>query len=122
MLATRAYIPDHHLPHGGQIPWPFDVPCVEQLAKEGMAFTAPITFLVGENGSGKSTLVEGFAEAWGLDARGGRAGRKYVNDRPKTPWARWSTSTPPQQVASTATGLVRAVRATSYAPRPPSGS
>lgn len=85
MLATRAYIPDHHQPRGDQTPWPFDVPCVDQLAKEGMTFTAPITFLVGENGSGKSTLVEGFAEAWGLDARGGRAGRKYVNDRPKTP-------------------------------------
>src|SRR5690606_23940511 len=40
---------------------------------------------VGENGSGKSTLVEAIAEAFGLDARGGRAGRKYVNDRPMTP-------------------------------------
>ncbi|QSB07091.1 AAA family ATPase [Natronoglycomyces albus] len=49
-----------------------------------MAFSAPVTFLVGENGSGKSTLVEAIAEAFGLDAYGGRAGRKYGNDRPKT--------------------------------------
>lgn len=50
-----------------------------------MTFERPITMLVGENGSGKSTLVEAFAEAHGLDARGGRAGRKYGNARPKTP-------------------------------------
>jgi predicted ATPase len=65
--------------------WPFTVPCVAALACDGLALTSPITFLVGENGSGKSTLVEAIAEAAGLDARGGRAGRKYVNDREKTP-------------------------------------
>ena len=87
LLATRAYIPDQHLPAGDPAAWawPFDVPCVNQLAREGMEFRSPVTFLVGENGSGKSTLVEAFAEAWGLDAHGGRAGRKYVNDRPMTP-------------------------------------
>jgi len=31
------------------------------------------------------TLVEAFAEAYGLDAHGGRARRKYGNERPKTP-------------------------------------
>lgn len=65
--------------------WPFNVPAVAQLLEEGLTFTVPITFLVGENGSGKSTVIEALAEAYGLDARGGRAGRKYVNDRPKTP-------------------------------------
>lgn len=86
MLARRAYIPDHLLPEGRPAawPWPYDVPCIAQLAREGMEFTQPLTFLVGENGSGKSTLVEALAEAWGLDAHGGRAGRKYVNDRAKT--------------------------------------
>jgi predicted ATPase len=44
-----------------------------------------ITCVLGENGSGKSTLVEAIAEAFGLDARGGRAGRKYGNNRDKTP-------------------------------------
>lgn len=65
--------------------WPFTVPCVAALARDGMALTRPVTFLVGENGSGKSTLVEAIAEAAGLDARGGRAGRKYTNNRDKTP-------------------------------------
>lgn len=84
MLARRAFIPDELLPSGPRRAWPLDVPCVAQLAEEGMTFERPVTFLVGENGSGKSTLVEAFAEAWGLDAQGGRAGRKYVNDRPKS--------------------------------------
>src|SRR5579872_6026353 len=65
--------------------WPFTVPCVAELMRDGLKLKRPITFLVGENGSGKSTLVEAIAEAFGLDARGGRAGRKYTNDRPKTP-------------------------------------
>jgi predicted ATPase len=65
--------------------WPCSIPVVGQLLTEPLEFRAPVTFLVGENGSGKSTLVEGIAEAYGLDARGGRAGRKYANNRPKTP-------------------------------------
>jgi len=65
--------------------WPFTVPCVAALARDGLTLRSPVTFLVGENGSGKSTMVEGIAEAFGLDARGGKAGRKYVNDRAKTP-------------------------------------
>ena len=65
--------------------WPFTVPCVAELARTGLKLSRPVTFLVGENGSGKSTLIEAIAEAFGLDARGGRAGRKYANDRPKTP-------------------------------------
>ena len=65
--------------------WPFDVPCVRALLRDGLDLRRPVTFLVGENGSGKSTLVEAIAEAAGLDARGGRAGRKYGNQREKTP-------------------------------------
>ncbi|MBO0803237.1 MAG: AAA family ATPase [Nocardiopsaceae bacterium] len=65
--------------------WPFTVPCVTAIARGGLDLTRPVTFLVGENGSGKSTLVEAIAEAYGLDARGGRAGRKYGNNREKTP-------------------------------------
>ncbi|GGM65337.1 ABC transporter, ATP-binding protein [Longimycelium tulufanense] len=84
MLVRRAYIPESLQP-GDRAEWPFTVPCVKQLAEEGMTFDRPVTFLVGENGSGKSTVVEAVAEAFGLDARGGRAGRKYGNDRPKTP-------------------------------------
>ncbi|WP_220184035.1 AAA family ATPase [Thermoactinomyces mirandus] len=65
--------------------WMFHVPAVNQVIKAGLEFHSPITFLVGENGSGKSTIVEALAEAYGLDAYGGRAGRKFVNDRPQTP-------------------------------------
>lgn len=65
--------------------WPFTVPCIQAMARDGLELTHPVTFLVGENGSGKSTLVEAIAEAAGLDARGGRAGRKYSNNRDKTP-------------------------------------
>ena len=55
------------------------MPCVAAIARDGLELNCPVTFLVGENGSGKSTLVEAIAEAFGLDARGGRAGRKYGN-------------------------------------------
>jgi predicted ATPase len=57
--------------------WPFTLPAVNALIGQGLKFTHPITFLVGENGSGKSTLVEAIAEAYGLDVRGGHGGRKY---------------------------------------------
>jgi predicted ATPase len=82
MLVRRIILPGR-LPAGAADSWPFSMPCVAALA-DGLELTKPVTFLVGENGSGKSTLVEAIAEAFGLDARGGRAGRKYGNDRPKT--------------------------------------
>jgi predicted ATPase len=84
MLVRRAYVPEQLLPR--QLDeWPYTVPCVADLVAHGLTFSQPVTFLVGENGSGKSTLIEAFAEAYGLDARGGRAGRKYGNDRLRTP-------------------------------------
>lgn len=39
--------------------FPWTLPVVRNL--ETLAFTTPVTFLVGENGSGKSTLLEGIA-------------------------------------------------------------
>ncbi|WP_447008336.1 AAA family ATPase [Saccharothrix isguenensis] len=87
-----------------------------------MVFERPVTFLVGENGSGKSTLVEAFAEAWGLDARGGRAGRKYVNDRPRTVLGdllRWETT---PRVPGTRAGRGPSAGGTSCGPRRRSGS
>lgn len=39
--------------------FPFVLPLLRDL--EGLEFTAPVTFLVGENGAGKSTLLEGIA-------------------------------------------------------------
>lgn len=85
MIVERAFLsapfPDAGKRGSG---WPFTMPCVRKLAEPGLEFTKPVTFLVGENGSGKSTLIEAIAEAFGLDAKGGRASKKYGNDRPKT--------------------------------------
>ncbi|WP_327225898.1 AAA family ATPase [Streptomyces platensis] len=84
MLIERAYV---DVPEGtgtAEDGWPWTVPCVRQLAEEGLAFRAPVTFLVGENGSGKSTLAEALAEGFGLDPYGGKAGYKYVSSRERS--------------------------------------
>jgi predicted ATPase len=48
--------------------WPFTIPAVAQIIREGGIDIAPgVTFLVGENGSGKSTLVEAFAALYPRD-------------------------------------------------------
>ncbi|MGQ0604861.1 MAG: AAA family ATPase [Anaerolineales bacterium] len=44
--------------------FPFTIPVIRTLGE--LAFTAPVTFFVGENGSGKSTLLEAIAAAAGL--------------------------------------------------------
>jgi predicted ATPase len=49
--------------------YPFMLPAVAQLNR--LAFSTPVTFLVGENGSGKSTLLEAIAVALGFNAEGG---------------------------------------------------
>jgi predicted ATPase len=59
--------------------WPFTVPAVRALAREGLNFERPVTFLVGENGAGKSTIVEAIAEAFKIDVRGGHGGRRYAS-------------------------------------------
>lgn len=81
MIVERAYA---HLPSYDQDAWPWSVPCVRQLLDEGLRFTAPVTFLVGENGSGKSTLVEALAEAFGLDSYGGSHDWRYASARGKS--------------------------------------
>lgn len=50
--------------------WPFTMPAVAQLIREGIDFAPGITFLVGGNGAGKSTLVEEIAMAYGLSPEG----------------------------------------------------
>ncbi|MFC7309984.1 AAA family ATPase [Streptomyces monticola] len=82
MIVERAYA--HAVGHD-EDEWPWSVPCVRQLLAEGLRFTAPVTFLVGENGSGKSTLVEALAEAFGLDPYGGSHDWKYATHRAKSP-------------------------------------
>lgn len=75
MLIHRLHIPE---PWAGEdtpdlTQWPYTIPAIGQLAETGLELTHPVTFLVGENGSGKSTLIEAVAEAYGINARGGRA-------------------------------------------------
>lgn len=84
MYIERAHIPPERRPPPDR--WPLTVPAVSQLANTAMAFTAPVTFLVGDNGSGKSTIVEAIAEQLKLDARGGRLARRGAapDDQGKT--------------------------------------
>jgi predicted ATPase len=79
VLVRRAYVENADLDR-----WPYTVPAVTDLAEQGLTFTRPITFLVGENGSGKSTVAEALAEAYGLDPYGGKAGTKYASSREKS--------------------------------------
>ena len=51
--------------------WPYSLPPVAQLLRQGLELAPGVTFLVGENGSGKSTLVEAIAQAAGINAEGG---------------------------------------------------
>ncbi|MDP9828478.1 AAA family ATPase [Kineosporia succinea] len=76
MLVRRAYVENADLDT-----WPYTVPAVTDLAEQGLTFTRPVTFLVGENGSGKSTVAEALAESFGLDPHGGKAGTKYASHR-----------------------------------------
>jgi predicted ATPase len=64
--------------------WPFTMPAVRQLAAEGLAFSRPVTFLVGENGSGKSTLVEAIADVVKINSEGGKAGTRYASTGEQT--------------------------------------
>ncbi|QEU87102.1 AAA family ATPase [Streptomyces viridosporus] len=81
MIIERAYA------HGGPYDageWPWSLPCVRELLRDGLRFTAPVTFVVGENGSGKSTLVEALAEGFGLDPWGGSHEWRYASHRAKS--------------------------------------
>ena len=59
--------------------WPFTIPAIREVARSGLDFGRPVTFLVGENGTGKSTIVEAIAEAFKIDVRGGHGGRRYAS-------------------------------------------
>ncbi len=81
MIVERAYA---HVSSYEADKWPWSVPCVRRLLADGLRFTAPVTFLVGENGSGKSTLVEALAEGFGLDSWGGSHDWRYASPRGKS--------------------------------------
>ncbi|CAL9421371.1 hypothetical protein SUDANB106_01879 [Streptomyces sp. enrichment culture] len=81
MIVERAYA---HVESYDDGEWPWSLPCVRALLTDGLRFTAPVTFLVGENGSGKSTLVEALAEGFGLDPWGGSHDWRYASPRAKS--------------------------------------
>ncbi len=67
--------------------WPFDLPAVAQLLRDGLDLAPGVTFLLGENGSGKSTLVEALAGAYGLNAEGGSRGAQHRTRATESPLA-----------------------------------
>ncbi len=76
-----------------------ELPVVKQLNKQELAFSAPVTFFVGENGTGKSTLLEAIAVAMGFNPEGG--GRNFTfstNDSHSELWRYLQTvkSLPPR--------------------------
>jgi predicted ATPase len=87
VFVRRAYVPEELCPgRAERAAWPYTVPAVSHLVEHGLAFTHPVTFLVGDNGSGKSTLVEAIAEGFKLDGYGGKAGVSTGRPDPsKTP-------------------------------------
>jgi predicted ATPase len=59
--------------------WPYTIPAVAQLIREGGMDVAPgVTFLVGENGSGKSTLIEAFAAIYPREGHRAGAGANVL--------------------------------------------
>src|SRR5919206_3586183 len=58
--------------------YPFTLPVVSHLARDGLDLGRGVTFLVGENGSGKSTLVEALAVACGFNAEGGSQNFRFA--------------------------------------------
>lgn len=61
--------PDAARPSG----YPFNLPVLKDPAWD-IAFTTPVTILVGENGVGKSTLIEALAAIAGYHEAGGAKG------------------------------------------------
>jgi predicted ATPase len=43
--------------------WPYTLPVIAQVVREGLDLEPGVTILIGQNGSGKSTLVEALASA-----------------------------------------------------------
>lgn len=58
--------------------YPFNLPWMQEPDFE-LAFTTPVTIVVGENGTGKSTLIEAIAALCGYDEAGGGKGYRPVD-------------------------------------------
>jgi predicted ATPase len=59
--------------------YPFSVPFVARKSLD-LAFSKPITIVVGENGTGKSTLLEAVADACGFNPGGGSADHRFGHE------------------------------------------
>lgn len=68
--------------------WPFTIPAVADVVRDGLDLAPGVTFLVGENGSGKSTIVEGVAMAYGLSPEGGSMHSQHSTRATESPLAR----------------------------------
>ncbi|GAA5024875.1 AAA family ATPase [Actinopolymorpha pittospori] len=83
---VRRVLPDEHAAADvNRRAWPFTLPPVAQLLRDGLDLPPGVTFLVGENGSGKSTLVEAIAMAYGLSPEGGSTGAAYSSRPTESP-------------------------------------
>src|ERR1700761_7324701 len=58
--------------------YPYNLPWLQDPDFE-VAFTTPVTIIVGENGTGKSTLIEAIAALSGYDEAGGGKGYRPVD-------------------------------------------
>ncbi len=58
--------------------YPYNLPWLQSPDFE-LAFTTPVTIIVGENGTGKSTLIEAIAALSGYDEAGGGKGYRPVD-------------------------------------------
>ena len=65
--------------------WPYSLPPVAQLLRDGLNLPAGVTFLVGENGSGKSTVIEGIAAAAGINPEGGSRNARHSSRVSESP-------------------------------------
>jgi predicted ATPase len=61
---------------GNPAEYPFSLPFVRDRTLD-IAFTKPVTIIVGENGTGKSTLLEAIAAGCGFNPGGGSADHRY---------------------------------------------
>jgi predicted ATPase len=57
--------------------YPWELPAVAALVREGIELDPKVTYLIGENGTGKSTLVEAIAIAAGMNPEGGSSSFSY---------------------------------------------
>jgi predicted ATPase len=72
---THVALREEHVEASGH---PFDLPIL--AAGLDLAFSTPVTFLVGENGSGKSTLLEALAWGAGFASQGGSRDHRYAEN------------------------------------------